>query len=229
MFCEKCGKPISPGAQFCPNCGAPVAAGVSAAASVTPAFSKPSALPPRKINESPVLVLQPVFVAWPTILAIIPIQLFLTVWAGGFCGGFSMLGLQGVQALLHIHLPIGSTFIFWGALAFFGVPIVAYMLKRRTYSTAEYRFYNDRLEYTSSAFGRAEKTIDYRSIMEVDLKIGPVQKEYNIGTLILSTPVSINIGNQTGSRTGGIKVPDIPDPQAAYERVRQLVKAAQVG
>jgi hypothetical protein len=173
-------------------------------------------------------VLQPVFIAWSTILGIIPIQLFLTVWAGGFCGGFSMLGLQGLQELLHFKLPIGSTFVFWGALAFFGVPIVAYISKKRGYARAEYRFYQDRLEYISSAWGRQEKTIDYRSIMEVDLKIGPVQKEYNLGTLVLSTPLSMNVGMQNTTRTsGGIKVADIPDPQTAYEKVRQLVRAAQ--
>jgi membrane protein YdbS with pleckstrin-like domain len=197
----------------------------AATPSVAPPYNRFASLPPRKPNEAPLLVLRPVFVGWATLIGVLPIQLFLTVWAGGFCGGFSMLGLQGLAKLFNLKLPVGSTFIFWGALAFFGVPLLAYWSKRKKYANAEYRFYRDRLEYISSTLSREEKTIDYRSVLEVDLKIGPVQKGYNLGTIVLSTPASIGMQNNT--RTGGIRVADIPDPQTAYERVRQLVREAQ--
>jgi membrane protein YdbS with pleckstrin-like domain len=135
-----------------------------------------------------------------------------------------MLGLEAIAHAFHIKFPHGFTFIFWGALAFFGVPILGYFGKRNKYAKSEYRFYRDRLEYISSTFNRQEKTIDYRSILEVDLKIGPVQKGYNLGTIVLSTPASIGMQNRT---QGGIRITDIPDPEAAYQRVRELVRAAQ--
>ncbi|MGA2441732.1 MAG: zinc-ribbon domain-containing protein [Tepidisphaeraceae bacterium] len=225
MFCEKCGKPMSPDAQFCISCGAPAARQASGAGNgFAPAVNRANSLPPRTSNEPPLLVLQPVFVGWATVFAVLPIQLFLTVWAAGFCGGFSMLGLAFVGRVFHVKFPPGSTFIFWGILAFFGVPLVAYWSKRSSYAKAEYRFYRDRLEYISSSFSQQEKTVDYRSILEVDLKIGPVQKGYNIGTLVLSTPASF--GDRSNVR-GGIRVADIPDPKVAYEQVRRLIQDAQ--
>ena len=110
----------------------------------------------------------------------------MTVWAGGFCGGFSSLGLRFISKALHINaLPV-SPFIFWGAAAFFGIPLVGYFGKRASYAKAEYRFYHDRLEYYEGFLNMQHRTVPYRNVFEVDLRKGPVQQQYNLGTLILS-------------------------------------------
>jgi hypothetical protein len=78
-----------------------------------------------------------VFIGWITLLVQLPVQLFFTLWAGAFLGGVSTsFGLfeHGSQV----------PFIFFGTLAFFGVPIVAYWGKKLNYSRTEYRFLADR-------------------------------------------------------------------------------------
>jgi len=64
---------------------------------------------------------RPVFIGWITLLVQSPLQLFLTFWAGGFFGGLSQAFFQAGSR---------APFIAFGALAFFGIPIVAYFGKK---------------------------------------------------------------------------------------------------
>src|SRR5262249_34908504 len=80
---------------------------------------------------------RPVFVGTLALLTQIPLQLFLTLWAGMFFGG-----------LTSSFLGAGSApFYFFGALAFFGLPLVSYFGKKLNYSRTDYKFSDDRLEF----------------------------------------------------------------------------------
>src|ERR1035437_2490638 len=97
--------------------------------------------------------LRPVFIGWITLLIQLPLQLFFTFWNGGFFGGMSSSFLA-----LNSRVP----FIVFGAAAFVGIPVVAYVGKKLNYARTEYRFYSDRLEFDEDFFSINKKVIKFR-------------------------------------------------------------------
>ncbi len=169
--------------------------------------------------------LRPVFIGWITLLIQLPFQLFFTIWSGGFFGGMlsSFAGVSG-----------RAPFIIFGALAFFGVPLIAYVGKKLNYARTEYRFYPDRVEFEEGFFTINRKVINFSSVKEVTLRRGIFQRVYGLGTIYLatlatgSTPganafAALGFGNVSAS---GVSVRDITEPDQAYDRIRALVDAA---
>jgi membrane protein YdbS with pleckstrin-like domain len=115
--------------------------------------------------------------------------------------------------------------VFWATAAFVGIPLVTYVTKRRSYARTEYRFFRDRLEYFRGSVTVQQKAIDYRSVVEVDLRKGPVQRRYGLGTIILATPPTEYTNR--GRKLGGIHITDVPDPDGLYEELKRLVKNAK--
>ncbi len=202
MFCKECGNKVEDTAKFCSKCGASTSEKGVKTASVD--------------LKTPVVTAKPVFIPWITIASVLPIQLFITVWAGGLLGG---LGLLGVNAL-GLNLPIWSTFVFFGALVFFGIPFLAYYAKKKTYAKTEYKFYPDRLEYAEGFWTVENKTIKYKNITETNLRRGILQKKYGIGSIIFSTP---STGTQQGSARSGIIISDIENTEKIYSKVLELI------
>jgi uncharacterized membrane protein YdbT with pleckstrin-like domain len=177
-------------------------------------------------TDQAVFTVRPVFIGWITLLVQFPLQLFFTIWAGGFFGGLTQAtGL----------FPHGSSFIVFGAMAFFGVPVVAYFGKKLNYGRTEYRFYTDRLEFEEGFFSINKKVIRFRDIKEVTLRKGIFQRIYGLGTIYLATLatgsgqsfspfVALGFGNVSGS---GISVRDTADPDQIFDRIRQLVDACR--
>jgi len=171
--------------------------------------------------------LKPVFIGWIALLAQLPLQLFFTVWAGGFFGGFSSSMFQKGD---------WTPFVFFGGLAFFGIPLVTYLGKRLNYGRTEYRFFSDRLEFEEGFFSRNRKVVKYRDVKEVTLREGILQRIVGLGTVYLATLATgsgprnnpfftLGFGNVSAS---GIAVRDVQTPVEIYEKVRKLVDAAQV-
>ena len=80
---------------------------------------------------------RPVFIGWLTLVIQLPLQLFLTFWSGGFFG-----------AITSPLFPNSNfSYIFFGGLAFFGIPLIAYVGKKMNYSKTEYQFFDDRVEF----------------------------------------------------------------------------------
>jgi uncharacterized membrane protein YdbT with pleckstrin-like domain len=168
---------------------------------------------------------RPVFIGWITLLVQSPLQLFLTFWAGGFFGSLSQAFFQAGSR---------APFIVFGALAFFGIPIVAYFGKKLNYSRTEYRFFGDRLEFEEGFFSINKKVINFRDVKEVTLRKGIFQRLYGLGTIYLATLatgssparnpfVALGFGNVSAS---GISVRDVREPDSMYERIRKMVDAA---
>jgi uncharacterized membrane protein YdbT with pleckstrin-like domain len=175
-------------------------------------------------TDRPEFSLRPVFIGWITLLIQLPFQLFFTLWAGGFFGGMatSFLGINS-----------RAPFIFFGALAFVGVPIVAYVGKKLNYTRTEYRFYADRLEFDEGFFTINKKVIKFRDVKEVTLRKGIFQRTYGLGTIYLATLatgstsntnpfVALGFGNVSAS---GVSVRDIADPDQVFDKVRAIVDA----
>ena len=203
MYCSECGNKIEVGVKFCPNCGA----------STQASSTRPDTM---AYSGEPIITAKPVFVGWVTMASVIPIQLFMTVWAGGFFGGFGMFGAQAIG----LNLPSWFTFVFFGALAFFGIPTLVYFIKKKTYQKTEYKFYIDKLEYVEGFWTAENKVIKYKNITEANMRKGIIQKQYGLGTIILSTPAT---GSSNGRARSGIRIADIENTEAIYEEILKLL------
>ncbi len=199
MFCRECGIKISEDSKFCKECGAPTSSEIQ--------FKQ--GMP--DVDEL-IITTQAVFVPWVSIISTIPIHLFLTVWACGFLGGFSGFAVH----MIGLYLPPGSTFIFFGALAFFTVPAISYYKQKETYSRTRYSFYADRLEYSEGFWTIENKVIKYKNITEANMRKGILQKKYGLGTIVLSTPAT---GTQNGASRSGIKISDIRNVEEVYNKI----------
>jgi membrane protein YdbS with pleckstrin-like domain len=166
--------------------------------------------------------LKPVFVGWIALLAQIPIQLFFTLWAGGFVG-----------ALLAPFFREGSRlpFLIAGGFVFFAIPLVIYVSRKWNYRRTDYQFYDDRLEFEEGFFTIQKKTIKYRDVREVTLRRGILQRMYGLGSIYLGTLATGTQGFQTmfsalgfgNVSASGIVVRDISDPEEAYRRIKGVI------
>jgi|SaaInlStandDraft_1057018.scaffolds.fasta_scaffold127615_2 membrane protein YdbS with pleckstrin-like domain len=198
MFCKQCGTEVEDDAKFCSNCGF-------------------SFTPKKKVNSKKVLFsAKPVFIPWVTALSVLPLQLFFTVWAGGFFGGFSLFGIKA----LGLDIPLWFPFVFFACLAFFGIPFLTYYAKKKTYAKTEYKFYSDRLEYAEGFWTAENKSIKYKNITEANFRKGVIQKKYGLGTIILSTPAA---GFQHGRARSGIAILDIENTEDIYNKIKDLI------
>ena len=168
--------------------------------------------------------LKPVFVGWIALLVQLPLQLFVTLWAGLFFGGMtSTTGIFGRNS--------PWPFMLFGALAFFGILLVAFFGKKLNYGQTEYQFYDDHLELQEGFFSINRKLVKYSAVREVTLRKGILQRACGLGTIYLATLATgssqgnniffaLGFGNVSAS---GVGVRDIRDPDQAYEKIKALV------
>ncbi len=173
--------------------------------------------------------LKPVYVGWTTVLAQLPLQLFLTVFSTFFFGMIvTAIITAGDFEPQDIFMGPGLLF---GALAFFGVPLIICIGKKMNYARTEYRFYKDHLEFEEGFLTIRKKEIRYADVKEITMRRGVLQRLYGLGTIYLATmatgtssdsqPFSnIAIGSVSSS---GVSVRDVRDPEAAYEKIRRIV------
>lgn len=172
------------------------------------------------------LSVKPVFIGWIALITQAPLQLFFSFWCGLFFGGI------GTAIGIFPKNSITASYAI-GVVAFFVIPIVAYVGKKLNYSRTEYRFYSDRLEFDEGFFTINKKVIKYRDVKETTLRKGILQRNYDLGSIYLATLatgstrnsnpfVALGFGNVSAS---GVIVRDISDPDAAFETIRQLVDA----
>jgi len=167
---------------------------------------------------------RPVFVGWIALLYQLPFQLFFTLWSAAFFGGFA--------TSLHVF-PKNSPlpFVFFGAIAFLGFPLVTYYGKKLNYARTEYKFSGDKLEFEEGFFNVTEKVLRFRDVKEVTLRKNIFQRMYDLGTIYLATDATgssartnvfgaLGFGNISAS---GVGICDIPHPDETFERVRRIV------
>ncbi|HZC56682.1 MAG TPA: PH domain-containing protein [Xanthobacteraceae bacterium] len=167
---------------------------------------------------------KPVFIGWITLLVQLPLQLFFTFWAGGFFGAM-------ILSLQLFPKDSRAPFVFFGLLAFFGIPAVAYIGKKLNYARTEYRFFDDHLEFEEGFFSINKKVIKFRDVKEVTLRKGVLQRIYGLGTIYLATLatgstrganpfLALGFGNVSAS---GVSVRDIADPDQAFDKIRGMI------
>jgi uncharacterized membrane protein YdbT with pleckstrin-like domain len=167
--------------------------------------------------------LKPVFIGWLTIVTLIPLQLFFTLWSAIFLGGLASFAFRNASSYL---------FTVFGALAFFGLPLIVYVGKKLNYARTEYKFFDDRLEFEEGFFSLNKKVIMLRDVREVTLRKGFFQRPYGLGSIYLATPATgswstsnafaaMGFGNVAAS---GIIVRDIADPDENYAKITHIVE-----
>lgn len=208
MFCRECGDAVPERAKFCPSCG--TSCGASAEA---------TRIPDAAPGVEPV-VIRPVHVPTLTFLQLLPISLFMTLWGGGFFGGFSMAAIQA----LDLPIPAWLPFVGFGSLFLLGLPIVVMRTSRRTSEETEYRFFPHKLEYFEGFFNVQQKSIALEDVTEVHLTKGVFQSRYGLGTVVLSTRASAGNG-----RFSGVRIANVENPDQVYGNVMELVERARHG
>jgi uncharacterized membrane protein YdbT with pleckstrin-like domain len=174
------------------------------------------------------LSIKPVFIGWLTLLTQIPLQLFFTLWSAIFFGGLASFVFRGAASY---------SFPLFGALAFFGMPLVIYLGKKLNYARTEYNFFDDRLEFEEGFFSLNKKVIMLRDVREVTLRKGFFQRPYGLGSIYLGTPATgswsssnafaaLGFGNVAAS---GIIIRDIADPDETYTKITQVVERNRAG
>jgi len=167
---------------------------------------------------------KPVFIGWLTLCTQLPLQLFFTIWSGGFFGGMTSMLFPGSKI----------QFIFFGALAFFGIPLVIYVGKKLNYARTEYKFFDDRLEFEEGFFSLSKKIIRLKDIKEVTLRKGIFQRQYGLGSIYLATQATGTWGSwgSTNAFTAigfgsisasGVILRDIFNPDDAYQKISGLI------
>lgn len=166
----------------------------------------------------PVAVIRPVFVTWIALVAQLPFQLFLTVWAGGFFGG--LLG-GGPEHFIPI-----------GAFAFIAIPFCCWSGKKLNYANTTYTVYDDRLELSEGFLTTQRKTIRFKDVREVMVREGVMQRAEKLGSVHLATQAS---GSGRGSPMGflgfhsvsnsGLTLLDIENSEQVYQNLKDMVKA----
>ena len=166
--------------------------------------------------------LRPLFVGWATLTALLPFALFFALWFGILFR--NLFSGEGRVPPSHLLAPGGLTFLL--------VLGLGYVAKKLNYSRTEYRFYDDRLEFDEGFFALNRKTIDYRDVREITLHKGFVQRTCGLGTIYLGT---ITTGTSSpnlnpflafgfaSASASGVALLDIPHPDYAFEKTRQLV------
>lgn len=168
--------------------------------------------------------LRPIFIGWATLAALLPLQLFFALWSGIFFGAL-------IEWLKIFPDRRWFAFVVPAAAAFFTIAILGYVGKKLNYSRTECRVFADRVEFEEGFFATSRKTIRFLDVKEVTLHKGILQRICGLGTIYLATIATGTIGTMNrfpwlglvNASASGLALRDIPNSDAAFERIRELV------
>ena len=134
--------------------------------------------------QTPLVVYRPVFVLWIAMLQQLPLQLFFTLWGGGFFGGVFQTFLATARGEPLFGVP---PFVTIGLLFFLGFPIVVGVSRSMNYRNTQYRLFADRLEIEEGFLTIHSKRVMFRDVREVSLRRGVLQRTAGLGSVYLAT------------------------------------------
>jgi len=167
---------------------------------------------------------RPVFIGWIVLLCQLPIQLFLTFWSAFFFGSL-------VSSFHFFPRNSPVPFVLFGAVAFFGVPVVMYYGKKLNYARTVYKFTEDQLEFEEGFFTINEKIIKFKDVAEVTLRKNIFQRLYGLGSIYLATRATGSFGRTNifaafgfgNISASGVGVCDVSNPDETFARVRGMI------
>lgn len=163
-------------------------------------------------NKNYIIQLKPVFNKKIIFFRMIPLQIFASLWLGIFSKvvkGFIIKSL-GIQ-LYNFEIYVGLiTFVLF--------PLIYIYYINKVYLKTVFFIYEDRIEYQEGFFNIDSKTILFKNITEVNLKINVLQNKVNLGNILLSIPSF----NRKG-KFSGLIIKDIENPKLVYEKISNLI------
>lgn len=202
MFCNKCGIELKDGSVFCSKCGVKI----SGDNQVT------------NNNDQPILVIKPKFVPMVIILSYVPMQLFFTVWCAGMIGAIANTITQKLTGDNNFFSV--SLFFYIAIATFILFPIINYYIKKKTYLKTKYIFYSDFVEYQEGFWTIETKKVKYKNITESNFVKNIIQRMFDVGTIIFSTPAT---SDSSGKSRSGVFMIDVENPEELYKQVLEII------
>jgi len=186
MFCEKCGVELPQNAVFCSNCGSNIAYQAE-----------------ENINDNEIqLIVKPTFKFEYMILPwfLIYMSIIITI------------------SLLIALMSISTAFLVF-FISFF-ILLICVMLDtiitRKQYNNLTYNFYKTKVIYKDNFINLAEKEVKYKYIREIVMQQSFIQREINIGNIILYTNAEIEYNN-------GIYINNVENVEEIYKTIKNIV------
>ena len=174
---------------------------------------------------------RPTFIFWTSLIAVLPITLFMALWSGLFFGG--MLSAF-VQHPAFAGGMFGSAAWLIGVVVLVLFPVAALAARSLNYSNTVYRVFDDRIEIDEGFLTQHRKEVRLSAIREVNLRRGILQRLAGLGSVYLATLAtgqgpqwqwsSIFGGNSTSA--SGVMFMDLTGSEAAYEEMLRRVRSA---
>ncbi|MCT4612667.1 MAG: zinc-ribbon domain-containing protein [Clostridia bacterium] len=204
MYCQKCGTKIEDISNYCRECGFRVN--------------------PDKEEERDKLLLsvKPKFDKMVSISEIELNQIVFTVIATVAFGFYTLepLSQTGISSIV---VPI--MFALYGIIFFAMSTASKYYLEKNTLEKTEYRFFKNKLEYFEGFSTMEQKIVKYRNVTEIYMRRSVLQKKANVGTIVISTPMTSMKNN--GARSNGVVLKNVENPTETYKAIRKLINEAE--
>jgi uncharacterized membrane protein YdbT with pleckstrin-like domain len=165
-------------------------------------------------------------------LRITPLYIAKQAWIESIIVGFWSFLLIGVYPAIAILIhaaknnEIGPSTIMWCAIAtvlLTVLPMWGYVfLKRNNYQRTYYEFDEEKLIYYDGFINISRKEIFYQRVVEVNFTQNIIQRPFQVGTVLLSTAAT---GQGASVANSGIKIKDLADPEATYEKIKAIIYA----
>jgi len=205
MFCTQCGSKLPEGSIFCTQCGNKIGENEIDGHKV----SKPSKPP---TSNEPTLVVKPSFTTIPSLVNGLFASVFLAFLAGIPLASI-LFWVNGFFQLKLFQQSFSFSNIIGVVVALFLISIVVmFFMKKRTYDKTEYRFFDNRLEYTEGFLDSEAHSIKYNQITNTAVKRSMVQQVYGLGTISLWTASKV-----------GITIQDVANVDKIYETIKKFV------
>lgn len=170
---------------------------------------------------NPAIQIKPVFVGWIAFVVQIPLQLFFTVWAGGFFGGI----LSGITA------GDASIGFIIGLAVFIAIPVMCWVGKKYNYENTVYKIFDDRVEFEEGFLTVQQKTVHFRDIREITLRKGILQRSCDLGSVYLATQATgsshgnpFSMLGMTSASASGLTIRDVTNADDLYQKLRALIR-----
>lgn len=198
MFCRNCGTEIDDTAKFCPKCGKAVVA-------------------EKEVVEDNIVKLQikPKFnIGYKILKNLSPLIIVLI---------FSLIFLFPLFTIFIIFPQILLAIIVIIVVCVIGIMVI----DKKQYDNMEYNFYNTKVEYKDGFLNKEEKELKYKSVREVTMTQGILERMFGLGTIRIYTNASSAVYSQ-GSHTNmqginGIFIHCVENVEEQYKLIKQII------
>lgn len=171
-------------------------------------------------NDRPVLELKPKYV----FTVILVRAIFFLFFGAAF---LSIAGLGVTSGLTGGSPDQYMPAVLMGINTVWGIIFIIFVgpFTSTLYNGASYRFFSDRLEYDAPGImGMVSRSVTYDRIVETGRTKSALQMSANIGSIVLKVPAAAGGSQQGTVLLDNLVLVDVPDVDAALEKLRATIK-----